>query len=425
METLQQVFASSGQKYGGVTLDLHCNRFGPSALFQICECPLLYARLEVLNISGNRLTDACACYLSTILKNFRALRSLNIEGCFLTSRTILVVADALDYSTKLEQLCIGHNDPISGNALINLLVKLTALKRFSKLSFNGLKPKKPVIDSLCELAKTSSLSALMLGETGIGTEGALLVTKSLFKGTEPEEPVKLDLSDCKLTSEYILKLNADVSLISFMFELNLAGNPIGQEQCLIIPALEPEMLPKSFGPTKVSAWDLNLANNVDINQHSTPRHDMTNTKERADAELPNLESCPKAHIPEEVEPARQALIPEKKDVDELEVADSEEDPIRVEAAASGIDDTCASSCQRNSSSSECQFIQELSSAITSARKLQVVDLSNNGLSTEAAERLYEAWSSSRPCPAYKHMFLFFTEGRKCCMKPCCRNDHFY
>ena len=57
------------------------------------------------------------------------------------------------------------------------------------------------------------------------------MTKSLFKGTEPEEPVKLDLSDCNLTSEYILKLNADVSLISFIFELNLAGNPIGQEVC--------------------------------------------------------------------------------------------------------------------------------------------------------------------------------------------------
>lgn len=173
-----------------------------------------------------------------------------------------------------------------------------------------------------------------------------------------------------------------------------------------------------------SLEDLNLANNVDINQHSTPRHDMT-TKERADAQLLNLESSPKAHIPEEVEPARQALIPEKKDVDELEVADSEEDPIRVEAAASGIDDTCASSCHRNSSSPEFQFIQELSSAITSARKLQVVDLSNNGLSTEAAERLYEAWSTSRPCPAYKHLFLLFTEGRNCCMKPCCRNGHFY
>lgn len=36
--------------------------------FQICECPVLFARLEVLNLSGNRLTDACGSYLSTILE---------------------------------------------------------------------------------------------------------------------------------------------------------------------------------------------------------------------------------------------------------------------------------------------------------------------------------------------------------------------
>lgn len=35
---------------------------------QICECPVLFARLEVLNLSGNRLTDACGSYLSTILE---------------------------------------------------------------------------------------------------------------------------------------------------------------------------------------------------------------------------------------------------------------------------------------------------------------------------------------------------------------------
>ena len=44
-----------------------------------------------------------------------------------------------------------------------------SIYRFSKLSLNGLKLSKPAIDSLCQLAKTSSLSALMLGKTGIGT----------------------------------------------------------------------------------------------------------------------------------------------------------------------------------------------------------------------------------------------------------------
>ena len=44
---------------------------------------------------------------------------------------------------------------------------------------------------------------------------------------------------------------------------------------------------------------------------------------------------------------------------QLEVADSEE---RAEAAASGIDDSCASSCQRTSSP-ECQFTQQFSTTI--------------------------------------------------------------
>lgn len=35
MEKLQKVFTASGQPYGHLTLDLHCNRFGPTALFQV------------------------------------------------------------------------------------------------------------------------------------------------------------------------------------------------------------------------------------------------------------------------------------------------------------------------------------------------------------------------------------------------------
>ncbi|GMI77993.1 BRUSHY1, TONSOKU, MGOUN3 [Hibiscus trionum] len=113
-----------------LTLDLHCNKFGPTALFQICECPVLFTRLEVLNISGNRLTDACGSYLSTIIEKCRALYSLNLERCSITSRTVQKVADALDTESVLLQLFIGHNNPISGNAISYLLGKLAILKRF-------------------------------------------------------------------------------------------------------------------------------------------------------------------------------------------------------------------------------------------------------------------------------------------------------
>ena len=110
---------------------------------------------------------------------------------------------------------VGYNDPVSGNAIINLLVKLATLKRccqfkillfffffvlldyiyavvdvniklrsvfyrFSELSLSGLKLSKPVVDSLCQLAKTSSLSGLMLGGTGIGTVSFYVILSSCY-----------------------------------------------------------------------------------------------------------------------------------------------------------------------------------------------------------------------------------------------------
>ncbi|KAF6154890.1 hypothetical protein GIB67_018327 [Kingdonia uniflora] len=227
MEKLKQIFMLSSQKYGGFTLDLHCNRFGPTSLFQICECPVLLARLEVLNISGNRLTDACGSYLSTILGSCKALYSLNIENCCITSRTIQKVADAIDSRSILANLSIGHNNPISGNSLATLLAKLVTLKIFSELNLNGIKLGKSVINSLCEAAKTLCLSGLMLGGTSIGADGALELTKALSSG--PQELVKLDLSLCGLKSHDFGRLGDDIISIGGILELNLGGNSIGQE----------------------------------------------------------------------------------------------------------------------------------------------------------------------------------------------------
>lgn len=53
------------------------------------------------------------------------------------------------------------------------------------------------------------------------------VTESLLKGTE--ELVKLDLSYCGLTFEYILNIN--VNSFCSILELNLEGNPIMLEVC--------------------------------------------------------------------------------------------------------------------------------------------------------------------------------------------------
>ncbi|XP_022741653.1 protein TONSOKU-like [Durio zibethinus] len=446
MEKLQQFFSSSGQKYGDLTLDLHCNRFGPTALFQICECPVLFTRLEVLNISGNRLTDACGSYLSTILEKCRALYSLNVEHCSITSRTIQKVADALDTGSVLSQLLIGHNNPISGNVIANLLGKLSTLNRFSELSLNGLKLSKTVVDGLCHLAKTTCLSRLMLEGTGIGTDGALGLTQSLFSSTQ--EPLKLDLSYCGVTSTYIYELNNHVPFISGIIELNLGGNPIMLEggNALASLLMNPQCCLKVLKLNKCqlgmagilqiiqalaenySLEELNLADNADMDKQLAIQYGRV-TYESSEILQPNhaiselsLNPCVSKEFDDE-----HCLCALNTDCSKLEVADSEDDKIRVETAASGFNDSCASSCHRNSSLG-CQFIQELSTAIGMIKQLQVLDLSNNGFSVQASEALYNAWSSgARVGLARRHiknqMVHLSVEGNECCrVKSCCKKD---
>ncbi|KAL1144696.1 hypothetical protein V6Z11_A11G248900 [Gossypium hirsutum] len=440
MEKLQRFFSSSGQKYGDLTLDLHCNRFGPTALFQICECPVLFTRLEVLNISDNRLTDACGSYLSTILEKCRALYSLNIERCSITSRTIQKVADALDTESVLSQLFIGHNNPISGNAIYSLLGKLAILKRFSEFSLNGLKLSKTVVDGLCHLAKTSRLSQLMLEGTAIGTDGALRLTRSLFSSTQ--EPLKLDLSFCGVASTYIYELNTSVIFISGILELHLGGNPIMQEggNALASLLMNPQCCLKVLNLKKCqlgmagilqivhalaeneSLEELNLANNADTDKqlgilYCKPTNSSESSQPNHIVSEPSLNPCSSKEF-DELDP----------NYNKLEVADSEDDEVRVETAASGFNDSSASSCQRRNSTLECQFVQELSIAIGLAKQLQVLDLGNNGLSVQASEALYNAWSSgSRAGLSWRHIkdqiVHLSVEGNKCCrLKSCCKKD---
>ncbi|XP_022132859.1 protein TONSOKU isoform X2 [Momordica charantia] len=442
MEKVQQVFKESSQTHD-LTLDLHCNRFGPTALFQICECPILFTRLEVLNISGNRLTDACGSYLSTILKNCKGLWSLNIERCSITSRTIQKVANALEVGAGLEKLYIGYNNSISGNALSSLLVKLASLNRFTTLSLSGLKLSKPVIEGLFQLVKVSGLSGLMLSGTGIGDDAALGITES-FNGNE--EFVKLDLAYCGLTSNCLTKFGGCTSLIQRIHELNFAGNAIMQEGCNAVSSLiaNPQCGVKVLVLNKCQLGiagvvqiiqavagnhcleELNLADNVDLDKHA-PQFNITEKESKEIIQLcryiskPHGLTCPI----KELDSAQQNLEEVNTESNQLEVADSEE-PIREGAAASGVDDSCASSCQRKSASLDCQFLLELSTAIGMAKTLQLLDLSNNGFSPQETETLFGAWSTSRTGSAQRHIqdniVHLLVEGTKCCVRPCCKKD---
>ncbi|VFQ96085.1 unnamed protein product [Cuscuta campestris] len=409
MEKLKKVFTASHQSYGGLALDLHSNRFGPTALFQVCECKVLYSRLEVLNISRNRLTDACASYISTILQKCKALYSLNIEQCYITSRTVQKIADSLDSGSALTHLYLGYNHPVSGNAIMNVLAKLTSLNDFQELGLSGLKLSKSVVEKLCELVKKTSLSDLILGSTSIGNDGALEIFQSLSE--KNPETGKLDLSSCGLTSVCIPRLNTGVSLLNSILELNLGGNPIMEEggtelaSLLTNPQCSLKVLilckcqlgiPQVLGILKglsenCHLEELNLAENV----HNL---DELHTD-------PNL--------------SKSSIASEKEictGCSQLEVPDSEDD------AEGSIAATSASV-----HNSECKLlIEELSTAIEMAKHLQRLDLSNNGFSQEAGQRLYTSWAlHSRSGIAQKHIqgnvIHLSVQGVKCCgTKPCCQ-----
>ncbi|CAL1373979.1 unnamed protein product [Linum trigynum] len=439
MEKLQQFFTSS-QKYGDLTLDLHCNRFGPTALFQICECPVFFSRLEVLNISGNRLTDACGSYLSTILGKCKALYSLNIERCSITSRTIQKLVDAIHCDSVLAQLSIGHN-PLSGASITNLLRRLFTLNSFAELDMSGLKLNKEVIDNLCELAKHSCLTSLSVGSTGMGNEGALQLTDSF--PSRSRESLKLDLSCCTLTSTYVHNLALNFSLACCIMELNLQGNyimPAGGNAllsllkqpgcCLRLLVLNKCQLgfPLVLQLIQTLAEndqleELHVAENDDLQKNEISASNKSSTDERLRDHQVNAE-CD----------------------DGLVVADSE-DSTRVEATARAaasrleLNDTCTSSCREMANENESNnnnllsssneygiMVKQLSEAIAAAKALQLLDLSRNGLSTQDVEALYGSWSSrvAKGSSSQKHVkdqVVHFSAGtKKCCRKPCCRRE---
>ncbi|KAH9316665.1 hypothetical protein KI387_025292, partial [Taxus chinensis] len=193
---IQEMIAASNNKNLGLTLDLHDNQLGASALLQLCQCNVSLSRLEVLNLSGNRLTDASARHISTIIEECKALAILNLEGCTLTGRTIQRISNALSLESGLVKLSIGKN-PISGNSMSDLLKKLSMLGSFSDLDLTNVELNKTSIDSLCHLLQTSSsISTLAIAGTNIGMDGALKLSSTLAKRVMAV--TVLDMSFCGL-----------------------------------------------------------------------------------------------------------------------------------------------------------------------------------------------------------------------------------
>ncbi|GJM87258.1 hypothetical protein PR202_ga03195 [Eleusine coracana subsp. coracana] len=397
--------------YGGLTLDLHCNRFGPTALFQICECAVMTERLEVLNLSGNRLTDACSSYIFTIL-----------------------------------QKCKGKNNPISGTAMLNLLSQTCFAEktcnffspcRFSELSLTGIKLNKLMVDKLCSLAQSTCLSGFLLGGTSIGPVGTIRLTEVLSSASH--ELLRLELSNCGLTAPDFTQICTNLSRINIL-DLNIAGNSINLELHLTMQGCDAihAMLVNphcSIRSLTLDRCNLRLMGIVRIIQALSDNDQLEELRVAGNANFAqgamqydkdmqevSTTTDQKQHNNSAV---NNDIAPENIDFENMQVPDSE-DEADNEKHRAGPHGSCASSSQRN----QCyQVVEELVHALVSAKQLKVLDLSQNGLSDEVIQSLYSAWASGSrgDGTARKHVSKevvhFSVDGMRCCgLKSCCRRD---
>lgn len=305
------------------------------------------------------------------------------------------------------------------------MVQFCCFCRFSELSLDGIKLNKHALDSVCQLARSSSLSGLMLGATNIGSDGALKLAKSLFHGTQ--ELTKLNLSYCGLRLNFFERLRTVPAVLNLL-ELNLSGNFITSEGGIALASLlaNPECSVKllllnkcHLGLTGViqiikslveneSLEELDLAGNVDQKQYQHFENDTTG-KKHSEA----LNTNDKLQDPANEQHGEDAF-------NQLVAADSYDNDSRIENSDSLLVDTC--------NSQDNQRIKELSSAISNAIHLKSLDLSNNGFSTQVADTLYTAWCSCARAGAPLrhvdgHLLHLSTEDKICCgVKPCCRKN---
>ncbi|MCO5592487.1 hypothetical protein L7F22_046490 [Adiantum nelumboides] len=157
MDKIQKLIAASNQPNLGLILDLHKNNLGAVSIAQICECPVTRSRLEVLNLSDNKLTDAAARFIANLIENSQALEVLKLQNCSLTTRSILKLSAALQSSCPLVKLSIGKNNPVSSAAIAGLLDKLACLNNFLELDLTGIILDKEGAEVVSRLIKSSKL----------------------------------------------------------------------------------------------------------------------------------------------------------------------------------------------------------------------------------------------------------------------------
>lgn len=176
-----------------------------------------------------------------------------------------------------------------------------------------------------------------------------------------------------------------------------------------------------------SLEELNLAHNVDLHAQNSSEFGMAEKNIAPSVE--KLSDEAKDNQQNEVIDIPQSSNAANIDYTQLEVADSEDESVSGKPVVSKVIRKYSSAGQSSRLSVNQNLIQELTSAISKAKNLKFLNLSNNGFSTQDVELLYSAWSATKEASCMKHfkdnLFQLSTQGVKCLhMRPCCRRDAF-
>ncbi|KAI3740613.1 hypothetical protein L2E82_31082 [Cichorium intybus] len=243
---------------------------------------------------------------------------------------------------------------------------------------------------------------------------------------ENREVVKIDLSGCLVTSAYVIKLETNAFWINGVLELNLRGNPLMEKCASALASLlkNPHCCLKTLILTKcqLGLHDIltilqALANNTSIEE---------------------LDLSENVHQ-EEVNKSQHESVLVNADYTDMEVANSEDDAnepkvkVKVNTSSSqsmpSLDGSCVSSFENDlyesKSKSKSTYVQELSYAVSRAKRVRLLELSGKEFSEEAGETLYGGWSTdSRGGLTKKYVegsiIHLSVEPYQCCnIKPCC------
>lgn len=453
INAIQEMVAATNQCDLGLTLDLHKNQLGAGALVQIAKCPVTLSRLEVLKLSGNRLTDAAGRNLAAIVGQSKALATLEIERCGLTTRTIQQISSSLQPESSLVKLCIGHNNPIGGSALSSLFQKLSRLLSFTELDIRGIELDDKGVLAAASLMKSSSLSVLNMAGCEIQNHGAQVMCKALAGTTV--QLLNLDLSSCRLSREPALEVCHKMASIYGLSTLNLSNNQLSeqgaevlslalrQEECrwksltlddccigqtgvlLLLQALEGNSVlwelhvagNFKFGITESLAMAIVPSIDLDVSNHvtqQTPKSSNSALNQEQGSGVPlngtehsrsTFSNCNAPYIIKKTDSNLQETSDHEGqhaaidlgtydkpygDAFLNELTQVEEGFPEISEIVKDIDGGLADS-DSNEKQADSHVIENLIKRIRMAQGLECLNMKKNGLSTEVLKHLWEAW----------------------------------